>query len=646
MLIGKRINDRYKILELIGGGGMSHVYLAEDMILNREVAVKVLRYDFSNEAELHRRFQREALAATTLAHPNIVSIYDVGDDGDYHFIVMEYIEGKTLKQYIQQFSPISPAKAVQIMSQLTSAIAHAHEHQIVHRDIKPQNILMDQQGNVKVTDFGIATTLSATSYTKTNSVIGTVHYLSPEQARGGIASHKSDIYALGIVLYELLTGELPFSGESAVSIALKHLQSETPSVRAVNASIPQSVENVVIRATAKDPRHRYNNVSEMGQDLETALSVGRMDEPKFFVPLDHDETKIIPIIKEPTPIHQEPKAVPVAAPQSAEPAPTKQEPIKKKKKWPFVVSGIVLALIVATLLFVLLKPSKIDVPDVTDLPLEEAQKVLEELGFELGEVTERADDEIEKGNVIETLPKAGISRVKGSEIDLIVSLGQETMEMEDYVGKQIDQVQPLLRDFQKVEVEQVYSEEPAGKILEQTPKAGTEVIPEETIIQFKVSKGVNMIDVSDLKGYTQAALKDYEARSGLVVKVASEEYSEDVPKGSVISQTPEAGSELAEGGTIEVILSKGPEAKPEKTFVKEITIPYEPTEEGAEQVIKVYIEDSTHSLVDLYEEFKITSTKTYRISLKLVEGKKAAYQITRDNNVILQETIPYENDQD
>ena len=257
MLIGKRISGRYKLLEMIGGGGMSNVYLAHDMILDRDVAIKILRYDFSNEEELHRRFQREALSATSLTHPNIVNIYDVGEDGDIHYIVMEYVKGETLKQYIQRNAPVSPKKSVTIMKQLTSAIANAHNNHIIHRDVKPQNILLDEEENIKITDFGIAMALSATSFTQTNSVLGTVHYLSPEQARGGTATNQSDIYALGIVLFELLTGQLPFSGESAVSIALKHLQTETPSIRAINPSIPQSLENVVLKATAKDPKNRY-----------------------------------------------------------------------------------------------------------------------------------------------------------------------------------------------------------------------------------------------------------------------------------------------------------------------------------------------------------------------------------------------------
>ena len=636
MLIGKRINERYKIMELIGGGGMSHVYLAEDMILNREVAIKVLRYDFSNEEELHRRFQREALAATSLAHPNIVSIYDVGNDGDYHFIVMEYIKGKTLKQYIQEFSPIAPAKAIQIMKQLISAIEHAHDYQIIHRDIKPQNILVDQSGNVKITDFGIATTLTATSYTKTNSVIGTVHYLSPEQARGGVASHKSDIYALGIVLYELLTGELPFSGESAVSIALKHLQSETPSVRAYNSSIPQSLENVVLKATAKDPSHRYSNVSEMGVDIETALLATRLNEPKYSAPMDDGATKIIPVIKEPVK-PAESKVVEPKVETSIPPTNKKKKPLK-----PFIIGGIVLLAVIALVVYILIKPSKIEVPSVVDMTLKEATEILEEKGFVVGEVTERYDGEIEIGRVIESSPKEGLLRIKGAEIDLVVSLGVESSTMVNYVGSQIEQVQSMLdKLFDEVIIEKVYSNLPVGEIIEQTPPEGTEIIPEETTVTFKVSQGLKMVVVSDLKNYTQAAIRDYERSSGLTVKVVGEEFDDTVPKGSVISQKPEASKELADGGTIEVVLSKGPKEKDVKTYMRDIIIPYEPTIEGAEQIIKVYIEDEEHSLVDLYEEIKITSDKPYRITLKIVEGKKAAYQILRDNIVILQETIPY-----
>src|SRR5699024_2764671 len=241
---GHLLNDRYEIKRMIGGGGMANVYLAWDTILDREVAVKVLRTEYANETEFITRFDREAQAASSLTHPNIVSIYDVGEEDDVLYMVMEYIDGMTLKEYIQNYHPIPVDQAIDIMKQIASAIALAHEHNIVHRDIKPQNILIDNDGNVKVTDFGIAMAISSTALTQTNSILGSVHYVSPEQARGGLATKKSDIYSIGIVLFELLTGRIPFSGQSPVAIALKHLQSDTPSVRKSNPEIPQSVENI------------------------------------------------------------------------------------------------------------------------------------------------------------------------------------------------------------------------------------------------------------------------------------------------------------------------------------------------------------------------------------------------------------------
>lgn len=293
MLIGKRINDRYKIIEYIGGGGMANVYLARDMILERDVAVKVLRLDLANDDELIRRFHREAQSATSLVHPNIVNIYDVGEEDNIYYIVMEYVDGETLKQYIQNHFPIPIEKVIDITLQITSAISHAHQNNIIHRDIKPQNILIDKKGNVKITDFGIAVALTSTTITQTNSVLGTVHYISPEQARGGVATKKSDIYSLGIVLFELLTGRLPFSGESAVSIALKHLQTETPHPRSWNPSIPQSVENIILKATAKDPFYRYDDIEEFKADLLTCLDPSRINEPPFVLPVDEEATKII-----------------------------------------------------------------------------------------------------------------------------------------------------------------------------------------------------------------------------------------------------------------------------------------------------------------------------------------------------------------
>ncbi len=302
MLEGRTLNDRYQVKKLVGGGGMANVYLGNDLILDREVAIKVLRLEYANDDEFIKRFHREAQAATSLSHPNIVSIYDIGEEDQIYYMVMEYIDGMTLKQYIQLHAPIELEEVLDIMAQISSAIGHAHDNGIIHRDIKPQNMLIDQYGQVKVTDFGIAVALSATALTQTNSVLGSIHYLSPEQARGGKANVKSDIYSLGIVMFEMITGTLPFSGQSAVSIALKHLQKDLPSIREWKANIPQSVENIMLKATTKDPLYRYQSAMDMENAVIHALDPEKLHEPRFEPPNNEEDgtTKAIPILKEDT----------------------------------------------------------------------------------------------------------------------------------------------------------------------------------------------------------------------------------------------------------------------------------------------------------------------------------------------------------
>jgi Serine/threonine protein kinase len=278
---GQKINDRYEIIRVIGEGGMANVYLANDTILNRKVAVKVLRGDLANDEKFVRRFQREALSASSLNHPNIVEMYDVGEDDGNFYIVMEYVDGKNLKQLIKRRTKLSLTEVVDIMKQLTDGIAHAHDSFIIHRDIKPQNMLILDNGLVKITDFGIAVALNSTQLTQTNSVMGSVHYLPPEQAAGKGATFKSDIYSLGIMMYELITGKLPFRGENAVEIALKQMKEPIPSIREDNNEIPQAVENIVLKACAKNPKNRYDTAREMYNDLCTCLDEERKNEPKL-----------------------------------------------------------------------------------------------------------------------------------------------------------------------------------------------------------------------------------------------------------------------------------------------------------------------------------------------------------------------------
>lgn len=651
MIIGKRISGRYKILDMIGGGGMANVYLAHDMILDRDVAVKMLRLDFANDEEFIRRFHREAQSATSLVHPNIVSIYDVGEEDGLYYIVMEYVDGQTLKQYIQQHAPVPVQEALDIMKQLTSAISHAHHNHIVHRDIKPHNILIDSKGTVKITDFGIAMALSATSITQTNSVLGSVHYLSPEQARGGMANKKSDIYSIGIVMFELLTGRLPFSGESAVSIALKHLQSETPSLKRWNPQIPQSVENIVLKATAKDPFHRYDNVDDMEDDLSSALDAGRMNEEKFTIPLDEDATKAIPVITNDRPFHNLDETIvrnqQTIPPESA----NKNKPSKKKRKiWPILLTLLFLLIAAAGIVFVtmgpdLFGPKEVEVPDVSGMELEEAVAKLMAAGFSIGDQKELSDEEVEEGFIIKTNPKAGKLIKEGNEIDLYISSGKEEMELSDYRDRLYDDVVSLLeaknfKDIEKIEEHDENSE--PGTILEQYPPPGESVIPEETILEFTVSKGPELVTLDDFSDYNTKAFQVYEENYGIKFNI-SEEFNNTVPKDQVISQDPAPGTQVKKGSQVNIVISMGVEEVPKKVS-RDFTIRYNPEMAGNPQTVQIYVSDLDHDDNVPSYEFKILQDTTYSVDFRIEPGGKANYKILLDGNPYDEDSIDYPKD--
>lgn len=654
-MIGQRIGGRYETIRLIGDGGMSKVYLAHDVILDRDVAIKVLNYDFANEEELKRRFQREALSATSLTHPHIVNIFDVGEEDELHYLVMEYIEGQTLKKFIQTNGPLRPEEAVPIMQQLVSAIANAHVNGIIHRDIKPQNILMDAHGNVKITDFGIAMALTATAHTKTNSVLGTVHYLSPEQARGGMATKKSDIYSLGIVFYELLTGELPFSAESAVAIALKHLQEETPSVREKFPTIPQSVENVILKATAKDAHYRYQSAEEMYDDLRTVLLPERAHEEKFTLPFDDDRTLAIPVINK-LPNFESSEETKRIEPVVSEPQ-KKQK--KKRKKWPFFVGGVIFVILLITVLALsgLFGSRQIVMPNVIGWDETEATEKIEEEGFVVDERIEEPNDEYEPGQVFKTTPEAGKKRDAKTLVTIYISTGKEKMELQDYTTRDYTSTKNLLAgwNFKSIEPDEEYSDEPAGTILGQTPEAGEMVIPEETDLIFRVSKGPELITLDDLSGYSKADLNRYEKSTGLTINIEREEFS-SVEKGKVVSQSPRAGAEMSKGETVRVVLSKGVEKKPVKHVVHTVTIPYVPASTGSEgedeedghqelipQEVKVYVQDRKRSMGDPDETFTITEDRTIRITIELEDGQRGGYRIFRDGVVVAEKMFNYKD---
>lgn len=565
--IGKKINGRYKIIGNIGSGGMANVFLAHDLILDREVAIKVLRFDFQNDQSAIRRFQREALAATELVHPNIVTVYDVGEEDGMQFLVMEYVKGMDLKRYIQTHYPVPYLQIVDIIQQILSAVALAHQHRIIHRDLKPQNVLINEDGVVKITDFGIAIALSETSITQTNSMLGSVHYLSPEQARGSMATNQSDIYAIGIILYEILTGKVPFDGESAVTIALKHFQDEIPSIRIYDKNVPQSLENVVLKATAKEPADRYKTADEMRADLDTVLSPERLNEPRWEPHALMDETRVLTPVEAAqveTPPVEEPVAE-TAADQAEEAAQPKK---KKRKRWLLLPIIMVIALLGIGSYF-LFGGGRGDVaiPEVSGQTEAAARAELEAAGLKVAdEVEEIEDDEVEEGNVVKTDPPEGNEVKKNSVVTLYISSGTKKITLDDYEGRSFDDVKKELIDLgfdeDRIKEELESSDDvDEGDIISQSPAAGREVSPAEDEIAFKVSSGPDSFAMDNYYGMTEADARAALTSRGVDRSQIEVNYqSSSQPSGTIIAQAPATGETVVTSQTtITLTVSSGQE---------------------------------------------------------------------------------------
>lgn len=451
--MNKMIANRYMIVKHIGSGGMADVYVAMDTLLNREVAVKVLRGELSNDPVALLRFQREAQASCALIHPNIVEIYDVGEDDGSHFIVMEYIRGKTLKQLIHLRGAIGVEEAVGMMKQLVSATYEAHKRGIIHRDIKPQNVLVKDDGTIKMVDFGIALAHDALQLTQSDSVMGSVHYLAPELAKGEQASYQSDIYALGIVFFELLSGQVPFSAEQPVQVALKHIREEMPSIRAMICDVPQSIENMILKASAKSKEHRYRSCLEMLQDLSTCLSPVRKDEEKItFETIEEKSqgTLVMDQIREPD---EKKKSV-------------KSKPKKKKGNAVKTAGYTILILLlvglsaaaIAVMMFLMngfgMANRMAQVPACISMSVKECEELVLEAGLQLNtsNIVYEQTDNIPEGSIIETIPEAGTELEKGSHVKLKVSSGTYLV-MNDYIDMNVNQAKKeIAAEFDNIRV--------------------------------------------------------------------------------------------------------------------------------------------------------------------------------------------------
>ena len=546
---GQKINDRYQIIKSIGEGGMANVYLALDTILDRNVAVKVLRGDLAHDEKFVRRFQREALAASSLSHPNIVEVYDVGEDNGNYYIVMEYIEGRQLKQLLKKREKLTLTEAIDIMLQVTDGMSTAHDAYIIHRDIKPQNIMILDNGVVKITDFGIAMAMNSTQLTQTNSVMGSVHYLPPEQANGKSATLQSDVYSMGILMYELITGKLPYKGNNAVEIALKHLKEPFPSIKKDMPEIPQSVENIILRATAKNPKNRYSDAREMYNDLRTCLDESRENEEKikFKFPEGDGESHVVKALEKKTAMDDDGNIIAKQVTESD---------VKKDNKIVLILATIFTGIVAIITAIIILLPlltnaKEVKVPDVTNMSQSEAVKTLQDAGFKVADqIEEVASDDITEGNIVKTKPVAGTKKTKGTEITLYSSSGNATYTLEDYTGKNYLTVQGTLEAYgiyvlpEKKDVDDSSKYE-GNEVIDQSKKAGEKVSAGDTVILYIPNIVVKYPDFSN---YTVSQVKEFCDKNGLNLVVTPEGASE----GKIKSQSRPAGSTVAAGTTLKI----------------------------------------------------------------------------------------------
>lgn len=558
---GQKINNRYEILKSIGEGGMANVYLAHDVILDRNVAIKVLRGDLAGDEKFVRRFQREALSASGLSHPNIVEMYDVGEDDGTYYIVMEYIEGKTLKQLIKKRGKLTLSESIDIMLQLTDGIDHAHASYIIHRDIKPQNIMIQGNGEIKITDFGIAIALNNTQLTQTNSVMGSVHYLPPEQASGKTPTVKSDIYSMGILFYELLTGQLPFKGDNAVEIAFKHIKNDIPSIREIDNTIPQSIENIVLKATAKNPKNRYASAKEMHDDILTALSEERSNEEKitFKYPEHEGDAEKADLMLDDQEVKVKKKKEEVDEPEESN--------TTNVILW--IMAGLFILIIIVLLIIFIIGPKlgevpDVKIPDVTQMTVIEAESALKKVGFDVAtEIQYIGDDNVEKGLVVKTSPSAGRMVKEGTKITLYESTGKVAYVIENYVGRNYIEVETILKNnyglnvvIDKMEVDDEDDIEDEQVIIKQDLAVGTEVAKGDNITLYIPDIIVKYPDFTD-GTWSKSDIESFCKKYGINVEFKYKEKA-GFQQGAIISQSRASGTAVTKGVTITVTVANAP----------------------------------------------------------------------------------------
>ena len=666
-MIGRKLGNRYEVIEQIGGGGMAVVYKALDTLLGRNVSIKVLRPQFSTDEDFVRRFRREAQAAASLSHSNVVNIYDVGMEGqEEYYIVMEFIDGLTLKEVIQDRAPLPVGEAIDIAKQICAALGHAHENNIVHRDIKPHNILIGKDGRVKVTDFGIARAISSNTITQDGSVLGSVHYFSPEQARGGLTDVKSDIYSLGVVLYEMVTGELPFSGETPISVALKHLQDHFVEPRQINPALPQSVENIVLKSLAKDPTVRYQTAREMYRDLEKALLYPNV--PKFNVPaFDEQKTIQMPAVSlrdaDPLPSRVQ-KSTGEASNNASKPNSVQQEdkPEKKPRKfWRPVIWLLVIFLLLGvgavtaySIVTNYLGEKDVTMPNVTGVPYSDAVKQLVNAGLDVNNIhrEDKQDNQHPRDEVISQSEYEGKTIKANREITLTVSAGPQEIKMPNVMSMSKSDALAQLKSSgiseSNVTVEEQENRDATpGAVIRQDPAQGV-TIAQDSKIRLTVAKAVEKVKIPDLQGQAVDDAKKRLTDLGLVVGNVIRSDDPKVEKDRVIKLTPyQVGSDVEKGTTVDMYVSNGA-PQPDKTNTdggpQKITVQVTvDVKQGDKAKVKIVRTDAIGTKDVVNDE--ITAPKTYNVACTVEKDQMASIEVYKDGVKIRTIPVSYEEAQ-
>jgi len=565
-MIGRILNDRYEIVELIGRGGMAYVYKAKDLKLNRFVAVKVLREEYTENEQFIKKFDRESQAAAGLSHPNIVSVYDVGVDGEVYFIVMEFVDGITLKQYLDKKGQLDYEEATNFIIDIAEALKCAHSHQIIHRDIKPHNIMLTKDLMPKVTDFGIARAITSSTITMTNQTMGSVHYISPEQARGGFVDERSDLYSLGIMYFELLTGQLPFDEESTVTIAIKHIQEDITPPKQLNPAIPDSVNDVIVRLCQKKPEDRYQNCDELIDDLDQIMmdasaKIGQKSEDSGL--LDNAG-----LLDEDSLFKFEPgtEAIPTVEAEDE----TGIESLQKKRKRKKIIGGVigaVILLIIAVVAVNALIGKKVTVPDVHNMTKDQATSALDAVGLKLEVEKEVNDNNVESGKIISQTPTAGSESQTGKTVKVTISKGSNKVTVPTVIGLSENDAVTALENakLSVAEIKREYNDNyDTGVVYNVSPAQGNQV-DENSQVTLYVSKGQNTVAVPNIVGMSSNDAQSKITSSGFTVGTVTQQSSDQYTAGVVISQSPASGTRTDRGTAINYVVSTGPAPTPSPT---------------------------------------------------------------------------------